>query len=241
MIKTNDAILSIIDKFSKKIKPTQQLVNNVNKLDDIYTKAVRNWIASDKIDTYKPEQLDFMEIKEKLIEHDYSKIVEMFEGWEEQPEFALSLSDKFALLVGMMPINQSTTLFGVEDLPPSTFEQKKFIAQYKVFDSPMLVIDLLNAGILTGLEVDALGILYPTILSTIQGAIIEAIVDLKSKGISSLGMKKMNLINTILQIPRLSPEKLQQLQAAYSEEEKEKTNVKAENVSTEIQRISLGE
>ena len=238
MISTTDALISLINLDSKRVKPTQALVNQINNLDNKYKKEIRDWIASDKIEKNSISKLDYTDTVDKVQDKEVEEIADMFMDWDEQPEFTVALSQKLAMLKDLIPINQSVTLFGVEDMPPSTFEQSKWLLQYYIFDNPMVIFDKLNAGVLSGLEIEALEMFYPSILETLKGHLIEAIVDLKAKGINSLGMKKMKLVNIILQIPRLSPDKLQELQASFAPKEDGKTDVEVGDIQTETQRIT---
>ncbi|NIQ13453.1 MAG: hypothetical protein GTO02_03290, partial [Candidatus Dadabacteria bacterium] len=72
-----------------------------------------------------------------------------------------------------------------------------------------------------------------------QQAVIEGIAELKGKGIKGLGLKKMKLVNTLLQVPRLSPEQFESLQAQYIEEEEEGAdiNVDGEATQSDVQRV----
>ena len=238
MITTSDAITSIIDWKSNKVRMTETLINKINNLDSRYKKAVRDWLASSKVEKFKTEQLDYEKLVKEIKDIQIEEIADKFQGWDEQPEFTLALSEDLKLLKDEMPVNNSITLFGVDERLPSSFEQTKYIVKYKVFNNPMIVIDNLNAGVLSGLEIDALQMFYPSILQTIQYYILQGITDLKEKGIESLGHKKMKLINIILQIPRLSPDKLQELQASFAPKEDGKTDVQVEDIQTDTQRIA---
>ncbi len=240
MITAEDSIISQIGLDLKPIKPSEALLNRLSKLNKKYRTEIRNWLASSKETKYKPEVLDYETVVETLDTFNPEDAANIFKAWDKQAELSLELTDKIEQLKAVQPINQSITLFGVEDRPPSLFEQKKWLIYVRIFNAPEAVLDALNAGLLTGIEVEALGLIYPSILDTLQQAVIEGIAELKGKGIKGLGLKKMKLVNTLLQVPRLSPEQFESLQAQYlKEEEGADINVDGEAVQTDTQRVQF--
>ncbi len=240
MITAEDSIISQIGLDLKPIKPSEALLNRLSKLNKKYRTEIRNWLASSKETKYKPEVLDYETVVETLDTFNPEDAANIFKAWDKQAELSLELTDKIEQLKAVQPINQSITLFGVEDRPPSLFEQKKWLIYVRIFNAPEAVLDALNTGLLTGIEVEALGLIYPSILDTLQQAVIEGIAELKGKGIKGLGLKKMKLVNTLLQVPRLSPEQFESLQAQYlKEEEGADINVDGEAVQTDTQRVQF--
>jgi hypothetical protein len=241
MITSEDGIISNLGLDTilngKKKKPTKTLLSTLQNIDDKYKREIRNWVVSDKQIPNKYKQLDFEETRDKMQVFDVHQASAIFEEWIEQEILVVALIDTVGVLKDTLPLNQSTTLFGVEDRLPSSFEQKKWLTQVNVLDNPMYIIDVLNAGTLTGFEVEALQAIYPSILETMQEAIIEAIVDLKAKKIDNLGRKKLRLVNTLLQIPHLSPEKLKTLQEQYQPKEGTDIDIDGEAIQTDTQRI----
>jgi hypothetical protein len=238
MIQPEDAIISQVTTKFKPLKPTEVLLNRLDKLDKKYRTGIRNWLASDKETNYNHEKMDYEQTVKDIDSFNPEDSAKIFEGWDRQPELSVALIDKIEVLKGLQPVNQSVTLFGVDDRPPSLFEQKKWLVYVKVFNAPESLLDSLNAGLLSGLEVEALKLMYPSILEAVQSGIIEGISELQGKGVTSIGSKKLELVNKLLEVPRLSPEKLQSLQAQFAEEEEgTDIDVDSEGVQTDTQRI----
>jgi hypothetical protein len=239
MLVAEDGVISQVGLSKKKIKPTETLVNKLSKLEKTYRKHIRDWLVSEKESKFKPVELDYEKTSKFIEEFTSEDSTKIFEDWEKVAELSMELIDRIELLKQLQPINQSITLFGVDDRPPSLFERKKWLAQVAVYENPMSVVDSLNAGVLSGLEVEALQLLYPSILEVLQSALIEGVAELQGKGIKSIGSKKMKLVNTLLQVPRLSPQKMQELQARYmQEEEGVEVEVNGNSVMTETQRVT---
>ena len=241
MLVAEDGVISQVGLSKKKIKPTETLINKLSKLEKTYRKHIRDWLASTSESKFKPVELDYEKTAKFIEEFESIDAAKIFEEWEKVAELSMDLLDKIELLKQIQPVNQSVTLFGVDDRPPSLFEQKKWLAQVVVYEDPMSVIASLNAGVLSGLEVEALQLLYPSILEVMQSALIEGISELQGKGVKSIGSKKMKLVNTLLQVPRLSPEKLQELQNQYLTEDEEgvELNVDGESMQTDTQRVQF--
>ena len=238
MITPEDGIISQVGLSTKKLNASDAVINRVEKLDKVYKTGIRNWLASNTIDKMTVDQLSYEDVDKTIENFDSEVAASIFQDWSKQAELSLELINKIEQLKAIQPVNQSVTLFGVDDHPPSLFEQKKWLMSIRIFDNPKSLLDSLNAGLLSGIEVEAMGMVYPSILETLQQALVEGIAELKGKGIKGLGMKKMRLVNILLQVPRLSPEQFETLQAQYmGEEEGTDINVDGEAVQTDTQRV----
>jgi hypothetical protein len=137
---------------------------------------------------------------------------------EELTEDALvGLTAAYDQIRAMRPVNQSTTLFGIDDRAPSRSEQSSFNRKMEVFNNPRVVIDLLNAGQLSGLEVDTLKQFYPNYYQSL----VENVLDQLASNKEPLGRQKNTQLGILLGVPRVSPEALQKLQSSYSPEQEE--------------------
>lgn len=245
MISLEDAVVSQLDfkKDSFKASPlkaTQVLFNRIDKMDAVVRGAVRDFLGSSSKQQGKYIKLeDFMSLSNSLnVVGGPDDTLLLFEDFAEAGELNLAYQEKLDTIRDNKPINQSITLFGVDERPPSTYEQKKWTRAVRLFKDPMLFFSFLNEGILTAEDVDTLGIFYPSILESAQKHMVEGIVDLKAKGVDGLGLAKMKLVNKVLQVPRLTPQQLSLLQDQYSSEEAGGTSdVDIKNVQTETQRI----
>jgi hypothetical protein len=233
MIDPTDSIISLTNK--KPVKPTDAFINRVNKLDKVYRDRVRNWILSQKREDFSGSKVNY-EDAIQYIETDMETIANLYKGWESQEELTLEYINKLDSLKLEKPINQSVTLFGTEDIPPSKFEQDKWLIYYKIFQNPTIILDKLESGVLGGSDIYGLNLLYPSILDHIQEVLIESIVELRNTNITNLGGEKMRLVNIILQVPRLSPDKLLELQQQYTKQEKS-IDITPVSVQTDTQRV----
>lgn len=235
-----ELLFSLIGIEHKKLKNNSTTQNKIEKLPNYYRKSIRDWISSS---SPKPEQstlkqYDYEKVVKQLEGLTPEKVFSLFENYENNAELALEYGNILELLRSLIPVNQSTTLFGTEDLPPSSYEQNKFLLKYSVFVEPEIVLNKLEQGTLTGLEIEVLKLFYPLLLELIQEIVVETIAELQGKGIKSVGKRKMDLINLVLEVPRLSPQKLQKLQANYTKEgeESEDVQIDAEAVQTDLQQ-----
>tara|TARA_R110002126_G_scaffold172712_1_gene321499 strand:+ start:4194 stop:4859 length:666 start_codon:yes stop_codon:yes gene_type:complete len=105
-------------------------------------------------------------------------------------------------LGSLVPTNVSETLFGVDEREPSDFEKSKFIRQYRVVEDPYHVLDLLESGTLSGLEVETLAAFYPILYQEIVSSTLDAIA--ASTG-ADIPRSKTQALATLLQVPRLTP------------------------------------
>ncbi|NIQ13452.1 MAG: hypothetical protein GTO02_03285, partial [Candidatus Dadabacteria bacterium] len=141
MITAEDSIISQIGLDLKPIKPSEALLNRLSKLNKKYRTEIRNWLASSKETKYKPEVLDYETVVKTLDTFNPEDAANIFKAWDKQAELSLELTDKIEQLKAVQPINQSITLFGVEDRPPSLFEQKKWLIYVRIFNAPEAVLD----------------------------------------------------------------------------------------------------
>lgn len=241
------SLIPISDLFKDKpIKLTAARGNQIRKMDDKIKVAMRNMIASDKNEKAPKSDInanDFNTIKEYLQEERSPDMVakQISDIPEAQgDEFTMISTSAIDNLRERLPVNQSETIFGIEDLPPSDFEINRFIRMVRVLENPWYAVDLINAGLITGTEVDALEMFYPQFLSSMQEAIVEGMIDLRAKtDTTSLGRSKNHIISTVLKVPRVTPQQLNILQSSYDEKKQaaEAPDL-AESVQTDVSRVT---
>jgi len=136
-----------------------------------------------------------------------------------------------------MPINQSETLFGIDEREPSKTEQSMFKRKLAVLEDPTLPLKMAKSGTLSLLEVDALKMFYPNYYEELSFAILEMLSENKKP----LSRAKKTQIGLLLGVPRVNPETLAELQAQYQPEETEgnKSANLAEDQMTEMQKVEF--
>jgi hypothetical protein len=137
-----------------------------------------------------------------------------------------------AQLNNLIPANLSTTLYGVDERPPSDFEKSKFIRQLRVIANPEHVLDLLAVGSLSPLEVETLQSFYPEYYQKLVEDTLEAVSSLSDTVPPPSTTKALSVL---LQVPRLTPEILQ----TPKEEGEGNLNLQAaaEQAETDTQKV----
>ncbi len=137
-------------------------------------------------------------------------------------------------LLEIIPVNLSDTLTGVDSHPPSDFEKSKFLRQWRVITDPMHVLDLLDYGQLSPLEVETLAAFYPDLYQDMVAATLNTITQ---QG-DTKAPRHVQDLSTLLMVPRVTPDILKP-----QEEVDEDTGgtpditVPAEQAETEVQKV----
>ena len=125
------------------------------------------------------------DIKEMLeYDVDIASKLEYVEEDEDLAEVVSTLPLFYQNLRQLIPQNQSTTLFGISDRPPSRSEQGRFRRQLEVIENPSRVMDLLKAGQLSMLEVETLQQFYPMYYQGLVESILEQIASTDTKSLN---------------------------------------------------------
>ena len=158
---------------------------------------------------------DFNKIKEEINtginEKKMMKELERLEG-DDKEFYGIEIARQYQELKKMLPVNLSQTLFGVDDRDPSDYEKNKFLRSVRVLQDPSYVIELMKSGALTGTEVDAMQVFYPTLLEGLQASILDNIASRQGKGDLTISRKKNHILSLILGVSRITPETFQMLQ-----------------------------
>ncbi len=135
-------------------------------------------------------------------------------------DIVVSLTNIIMRLNEQIPVNQSETLFGIDDLDPSDYEKFKFMQIIRTIDDPTYILQLMIHGQLTDTEVEAMKVFYPNLLDFYKRLILQklALHIGKGKDSLSLGRHKQHQLGVILEINRLTPEQIESLQATYQQE-----------------------
>ncbi len=134
------------------------------------------------------------------------------EGASELYEDAIvGLTSVYNTIRDLRPLNQSATLFGVDDREPSRSEQSEYRRRLEVLENPHIVLGLLKSGQLSGLEVETLQQFYPLYYQQIVESVLEKLALNKEP----LGRRKNSQLGILLGVPRVTPDALQRLQANY--------------------------
>ena len=205
-ILANHSIAELFDK-----KPLRDRKKPLDAAKDL--KGILGLGAPEKLSDarYAPSWEDVRALMDEEV--DISTKISSIEDSELSEDAVVSLTGAYGAIRDQMPLNQSTTLFGVDDRPPSRSEQSMFIRKLQVMDDPRRVIDLLKAGQLSGLEVDILQQFYPIYYNSLVETILEQMVDAKDVKLS----RRMNAqLGLLLGVPRVTPEAMKQLQASHA-------------------------
>lgn len=144
----------------------------------------------------------------------------------------MAVTDLNQYLRNILPINQATTLFGVDERDPSDFEKSKFIRQMRVVINPNHVFELLTAGSISPLEVETFARVYPESYAEAVESVLEAVT---SKQGSKVPSEITRALSVLLQVPRITPDILKQ----QTEEQPDKADIKlpAEQSQTNVQQV----
>ena len=172
---------------------------------------------------------DFESIKDLISSPDgLETVVDMFSSIQDEDVRMVLLNASNLAIEGLnniLPINLSETLTGIDDRLPSHFEQTKMIRKIRVLQNPLYVFDLMSQGMLTGTEVEALELFYPTMLEDMRLEVLNQIVELKTDKDAKLPKWKNQQISTLLGVPRVNPQALVELQKTYQPKDVEEGTV----------------
>ena len=135
-------------------------------------------------------------------------------------------------LRNLIPINQSVSLLGSEDIEPSRFEQSQFVRKAQVIVHPEYSIDLLNNNMLGYLEVEMLQLFYPDLYQGLVDVTLEELALARGKGKKELTRGQNTQLSILLGVPRITP--------AILDEKVAETEGKEMDVSgsmTEVQEV----
>ena len=231
-------IATILDiKRSLGNKPYPYKGKSVEKLGAGQNSLISEYLTSD---THKPLSQpysikDYHELKEKAIQGIDPPLAQELElSSEDKDILTVGLPVFNQVLMDLVPQNTATTLFGVDERDPSDFEKHKFIRAMRIVEDPGHVLDLLQAGQLSGLEIEVLSLVYPEYYATLSESTLDAVAGHKSVAENELSLRQNSGLSTLLQIPRLTPAILQE--ARKDPESAELDLPQAEG--TEISRIA---
>lgn len=167
---------------------------------------------------------------------DYTELAEqassgVFVPTDQEDLMALA-TETNSQLAAIVPVNLSTTLYGIDERDPSDFEKSKFIRQMRVIFNPEHILDLIDQGSLSPLEVETLQAWYPIYYQGLVEAVLEAISELSG---TMPPPSTTRALSVLLQVPRLTPEILKV-------QEDEDTggldlSTPAEQAETEVQKV----
>lgn len=144
------------------------------------------------------------------------------------------LTELNTTLSEILPENISQTLYGFDEREPSDFEKSKFIRQLRVVFNPDHVLDLLDSGTLSPLEVETLQLYYPEYYEDLVGAALGAVAETKDKPQASTTRG----LSILLQVPRLTPAILEARSSEETENKGLDLELPAQQMETEVQKIS---
>jgi hypothetical protein len=84
-------------------------------------------------------------------------------------------------LLDELPINQSITLLGAKDLPPSDFEKSIWLRKYYIAKNKDQFKAMLNGGQIGLLEINIMNQLYPDLLAETRNEIVQELINYKVK------------------------------------------------------------
>ena len=215
-------------------------LNSPKSLQDIPKKVTKtiNDLLEDKPRTKLVTTFgikDYEDLREKAVKGiDTNAIMNLGLAEEGNEDLLVLVTEFNELLQSIIPQNLSTTLFAIDEKPPSHFEQSKFVRQMRTLLDPAgHLLDLISAGALSGLEVQTVRDFFPELYQAITSAALEALAAKQGGATSPLTIAQNRTLSTLLEMPRLSPAILD----AVTEEEGGEADfsTSAESSSTDIQ------
>jgi hypothetical protein len=189
-------------------------INSINKFALDYLSS-----KSTKLEPSQRTISDWATIKSRLdTKLDDQKLLQYLDQLPpevDQDEAAVAIAELIPKLKALLPINTSVTLTGLDEREPSDYEKSKFIRAVRVLENPMHVMDLIASDTITGTEIDALQLFYPSLYEALVASIVNALSDFSGKNGSSatLPLTKNRTISMILGVPRVSPTQMAVFQA----------------------------
>lgn len=187
---------------------------------------------------------DFKVIKERL-NHDLDEnmiaaALSTMPTEVSKEDATVALTELMPKLKSTIPINISQTLLGYDERPPSDYEVSKFVRTIRILENPLIILDLIDSNALTGTEVDALKLFYPSLYERITQGIIEGLADLAGNNIgnSTIPLTKNRTLSLFLGVPRVSPAQMAVFQKqGASEGDKAELKASGQMEQTDNQRI----
>lgn len=167
---------------------------------------------------------------------DYAQLAEQVSSGiavpENQDDLMALATETNSMLAALVPTNLSTTLYGVDERDPSDFEKSKFIRQLRVIFDPEHVLDLLESGRMSPLEVETLQTWYPQYYQKLVELTLEVISELSG---TMPPPSTTRALSVLLQVPRLTPEilKVQPEEGTGAPD----LRAPAEQAATEVQKV----
>jgi len=214
---------------SKLLNKSEMLIDRILSAKDIKPKTISSNIKLSKFDEYRDllsEGIDIDQLTKKLEKLPYGS---------SKHGLTAILPQMINLAADMVPQNRSITLTGIDERPPSDREKFKFIQKLRVLDDPLIVFDLMEAGLLNQTEMDALKLFYPEMHTLFVRQMLDRLTELKKNP----SMRQNQQISVFLEVPRLNPETMKRLQMQYEEEQPKegpKGDALAQNLS-ETQKV----
>lgn len=243
MLLNIESLLSDKGKVRKdSVEGVRKKINNINSLIASYL------ISTKSIPVPKQTRgmSDFTSIKETLSKDlNPDRVVEFLDSLPEEvdpDQASIAISELMPKLKKLIPINASTTLTGIDEREPSDYEKSKFIRQIRILENPLSILELIESDAVTGTEVDALKLFYPSLYELLVKAIIEELSVLAGKQTTnkpaSLPLTKNRTLSLILGVPRISPAQMSYFQQESQPEQGADIKSPGQQVQTETQRIA---
>ena len=196
------------------------------------TKLIKDYLSKPSKQTpAKFTTKDYSGLRELAVKGiDVTKLPETLDA-ETLDQLVVDLPDFNAKLQNLIPVNLATTILGVDERDPSSFEKAKFIRSMTVVLSPLGIIESVVSDNLSMLEIEVLEVFYPELYQLIKDTVLETVASFT--GDKNLTRKQNNTLATLLKIPRLTPDILKPI-----EEGNTKADLKIDDSMTDTQRVS---
>jgi len=187
---------------------------------------------------------DWNIIKERLgTDMDEVKLQMYLEGLPTEvskEDATVAISELLPKLRPLLPVNISQTLTGYDEREPSDYEKSKFVRTIRVLENPLIILDLIDSNALTGTEVDALQLFYPSLYELMVKGIVEGLADLagKSEGKPTIPLTKNRTLSLFLGVPRVTPAQMEVFQKqGTSEGDKAELKSSGKMAQTDTQQL----
>lgn len=209
--------LNIKEALEGKIKPVSSKV--LDNLENNIRNNLKEYIKNpNKITKNYSEYTinNYSELKDKALKGiDINKITEKDISEELKDSLMLEVPNFNNKLSNLVPQNLAETLFGLDERDPSDFEKSKFVRSMRVVENPNHVLELLNSGQLSGLEIEVLANFYPNYYEWLKTILLEIMAELKGKEQKEVNNYLLNKnLSMLLQVGRVTPEVLKQASTA---------------------------
>ena len=143
-------------------------------------------------------------------------------------------------VLNMVPVNTSSTIYGVKEIDPSDFEKMKLIRQMRVVEDPKHVLELLESGMISPLEVETLSTTYPEYYAMLVGDTLEAISEYSGSNEELPSPSVTRALSTLLQVPRVTPNILREIKEEREGGQPADLDVGAEAAQTAVSEVLDG-